>query len=97
MHVLLFIFGLNPLFEFFYLAAKVARAFNLLWHFFETGNKEMMFEYHLPKLVKEHLVDILGLFSAENSDRFLKVFNDKLKLILLVLFVDNFFEEPLND
>ena len=57
----------------------------------------MVLEYHTSKLVKEHLVDILGLFSAENSYRFLKVFYDKLKLILLVLFVDYFFEEPFEE
>ena len=57
----------------------------------------MVLEYQTSKLVKEHLVNLLGLFSVKNCDRFLKVFYDKLKLILLVLFFGNFFEEPLND
>ena len=57
----------------------------------------MMLLYHLSELVKEHLVDILGLFPAKNSDRLLKIFYDKLELVLLVLCVNNLLEEPSND
>ena len=76
---------------------KEASAFGRYWHFCETGYKEMMFEYHWSKLVKEHLVDILGLFTAENSYRLLKIFYYKLKLVLLLLFLDNLFKEPKNN
>jgi len=57
----------------------------------------MMLLYHLSELIKKHLVDILGLFPAKNSDGLLKIFYDKLELVLLVLCVNILLEEPSND